>query len=96
VIDGEFAVKGQRDWAALCSTGSSTEIRIVWGGPARCEDQLGTRQDSDTLAESSTGGYSYGRSISLGARGAQEVIWDTVNGARLVHACVSSHWQTGR
>jgi hypothetical protein len=94
VIEGEFATKGQRDWAALCSNGSLTEIRVVWGGPARCEDRLASRQDSDSLVEKAPGYYSYGRSISVAARGSQDVIDDTVvNGPRTMHACIGGHWQ---
>jgi hypothetical protein len=97
VITGEFAAKGQRDWAALCSNGSSTEIRVVWGGPARCEDRLAARQDSDSLVATAPGYYSYGRSIAVGARGSQDVIDDTVvNGPRAVHACIGDHWQAVR
>ena len=50
VVQGEFAIHGQRDWAALCSNGMVTEVRVVWGGPERCEDRLATRQDSDSIA----------------------------------------------
>jgi hypothetical protein len=97
VIEGEFAVKGQRDWAALCSNGSLTEIRVVWGGPARCGDSLAARQDSDSLVATAPGYYSYGRSITLAARGPQDVIDDTVvNGPRTMHACIGGHWQAVR
>ena len=97
VIAGEFAAKGQRDWAALCSNGSSTEIRIVWGGPARCEDRLAARQDSDTLVATSPGYFAYARSITLSTRGTLDVIDDNVvNGPRVIHACVGSHWQAVR
>jgi hypothetical protein len=94
VIAGEFAAKGQRDWAALCSNGSITEIRIVWGGAARCEDRLASRQDSDTLVATAPGYYSYARSIVLGARDGQDVIDDTVvNGPRTIHACIGGRWR---
>lgn len=64
VIQGEFAAAGQRDWAALCSDGSSTQVRIVWGGPARCEDSFAARQDADTLTQPSPGVYNYSRTIT--------------------------------
>ncbi len=50
VIQGEFAAKRQRDWAALCSNGTLTDVQVVWGGPTRCEDRLASRQDSDSIA----------------------------------------------
>lgn len=64
VVQGEYGAKGQRDWAALCSNGTVTEIRIVWGGPVRCEDRLAMRQDSDTIVQSAPGVYAYSRSIA--------------------------------
>ena len=69
VIQGEFAAKGQRDWAALCSNGSTTEVRIVWGGAVRCEDRLAARQDADTLTQPSPGVYNYSRSITTASTG---------------------------
>ena len=64
VVQGEFAAKGQRDWAALCSDGSSTQVRIVWGGPVRCEGGFAARQDADTLTQPSPGVYNYSRTIT--------------------------------
>jgi hypothetical protein len=97
VIAGEFAARGQRDWAALCSDGTLTEIRVVWGGPARCEDRFAARQDSDSLVATAPGYYSYGRSITLATRGSLDVIDDAVvNGPRAYHACLSGWWQAVR
>jgi hypothetical protein len=97
VMAGEFATKGQRDWAALCSNGTITEIRIVWGGAAQCENRLAARQDSDLLVATAPGYYSYARSITLGARDGRDVIDDTVvNGPRTIHACIGGHWQAVR
>jgi len=36
VVSGEFAGRGQRDWAAFCSANGTTTVRIYWGGPIRC------------------------------------------------------------
>jgi hypothetical protein len=94
VIEGEFATKGQRDWAALCSNGTLTEIRIVWGGPVRCEDRLASRQDSDSIATTAPGVVSYVRSIDVAARGsAHDVLRDTVDRAMALHSCDAGHWQ---
>jgi hypothetical protein len=40
VISGEFAQKGQTDWAVLCSRQGRQYIRIFWGGPARCPSRI--------------------------------------------------------
>jgi hypothetical protein len=36
IIRGEFAASGQVDWAALCTSGESARIFVIWGGPIRC------------------------------------------------------------
>ncbi|HYU80693.1 MAG TPA: hypothetical protein VEK56_17005 [Vicinamibacterales bacterium] len=64
VGSGEFAAKGQRDWGALCSNGTTSEIRVVWGGARRCEDRLASRQDSDTLVAVAPGQFGYSRSLA--------------------------------
>ena len=64
VVQGEFAAQGQRDWAALCSDGTATQVRIVWGGPARCEDRVASTQDADTLVPTAPSVYTFSRSIS--------------------------------
>ena len=64
VIQGEFAARGQRDWAALCSDGTLTQIRVVWGGSARCDDRVATTQDADTLVATAPGVYTYNRTIA--------------------------------
>jgi hypothetical protein len=65
VVVGELAVKGQRDWAALCSNGTSTEIRVVWGGPEHCEDRLASVQDSDSVNVTAPGVGRYTRVLAL-------------------------------
>lgn len=35
VIRGEFASKGQEDWAVLCSSGRMSAILVFWGGSAK-------------------------------------------------------------
>jgi hypothetical protein len=34
VISGEFAQRGQKDWAILCSKGGTSSIVVFWGKPA--------------------------------------------------------------
>lgn len=41
VIRGNFARAGQEDWAVLCSRDGASEIRVFWGGPARCPSPIG-------------------------------------------------------
>ncbi len=49
VISGEFASKGQKDWAILCSVGRKSSIRIFWGGPNQCEGELQAAEDRLSL-----------------------------------------------
>jgi hypothetical protein len=37
VIHGEFAKRGQTDWAVLCSRGLKSRLLIFWGGPVQCK-----------------------------------------------------------
>jgi hypothetical protein len=67
MIEGEFAAKGQRDWAALCSDGSASTIRIVWGGDSRCESSLAAQQDSDVLTSTAPGKATFSRALSVAA-----------------------------
>lgn len=45
MISGDFAARGQTDWAALCSRADSSRIVVIWGGPARCPSELGREQN---------------------------------------------------
>jgi hypothetical protein len=36
IVSGEFARKGQTDWAALCSVGGRSHVVVLWGGNASC------------------------------------------------------------
>lgn len=40
VISGEFAKKGQKDWAAICYREGKSAIHVFWGGPAKCPADL--------------------------------------------------------
>lgn len=46
VVSGEFARKGQKDWAALCSRRGQTAIYIFWGRPTKCPNVIGAGSDS--------------------------------------------------
>lgn len=67
VIQGEFAAAGQRDWAALCSDGSASTVRVVWGGPARCEGGVGTGDDLQAMTVITTGVIGFDRRITPAA-----------------------------
>jgi hypothetical protein len=45
VVSGEFASRGQKDWAVLCSRRGRTAIHILWGGPTRCASVIGSGPD---------------------------------------------------
>ena len=40
IIQGEFSVAGQTDWAALCHRNGISEITVVWGGPSKCSSRI--------------------------------------------------------
>jgi hypothetical protein len=40
IISGEFAQKGQKDWAMLCIINGSLSIRVFWGGAIRCPSKI--------------------------------------------------------
>lgn len=46
VVSGEFARKGQKDWAALCSRRGQTAIHIFWGRPTKCAGVIGSEPDN--------------------------------------------------
>jgi hypothetical protein len=45
VIRGEFARKGQIDWAVLCSKKGVSSIQIIWGKPTTCPRELAPSED---------------------------------------------------
>lgn len=50
VIGGEFARKGQRDWAGLCDNGHGvSKIRLLWGGPATCDSEVAAAANRNYL-----------------------------------------------
>ena len=48
VIRGQFAHRGQYDWAVICSKKKFSTIRVFWGGQARCSNKVwGPYQDEE-------------------------------------------------
>jgi hypothetical protein len=63
VIVGEFAQKGQKDWAILCSKGGNSSILVFWGNPTPCPSELRAEEDSKYLQGDGTGRFVYSRGI---------------------------------
>lgn len=36
IVSGEFARRGQQDWAAYCSVDGHSKLLVVWGGSSQC------------------------------------------------------------
>lgn len=63
LISGEFAARGQTDWAALCSRNDTSEIVILWGGPAQCPSRIAAGSDAGLLQTIGGGRIGYSRAI---------------------------------
>ena len=69
VISGEFASRGQMDWAVLCSRNGASSILVFWGGSTRRVAEIAASPDSaflQTIDENGNIGYS--RAISAVGR----------------------------
>lgn len=63
VIHGEFARKGQQDWAVLCSNGKTSTIVIYWGKATACPASLARLDDAHYLKPGENKALHYSRSI---------------------------------
>jgi hypothetical protein len=63
VIHGEFARRGQEDWAVLCSKGGSSTIVIFWGKTTACPASLARLDDAHYLKRGKDKKVRYSRSI---------------------------------
>jgi hypothetical protein len=63
VIQGEFARKGQPDWAVLCSKGGSSTIVIFWGKPTACASQLARLDDPHFMQKGADKRMHFSRAI---------------------------------
>jgi hypothetical protein len=63
VIHGEFARRGQEDWAVLCSKGGSSTIVIFWGKTTACPGSLARLEDAHYLKRGADKEMRYSRSI---------------------------------
>lgn len=64
VIKGQFAARGQYDWAALCSRNGTSVIMVHWGGPARCPREIAPAPDANYLQGIGGGRIGFLRLIS--------------------------------
>ena len=51
IVAGEFATRGKRDWAALCSVDLRSRLVVFWGGPAKCGQVGGWHDDVNLLQD---------------------------------------------
>jgi hypothetical protein len=63
VIEGEFARKGQKDWAVLCSNGKTSTIVIFWSKPTPCPSQLARLDDEHFMQKGADKKMHYSRSV---------------------------------
>jgi hypothetical protein len=63
VIAGEFAQRGQKDWAILCSKDRNSSILVFWGRPTSCSAEIRSEVDAKYLQGDGTGRFVYSRGI---------------------------------
>jgi hypothetical protein len=51
LTSGEFAARGQHDWAALCSLQGRSTIHVYWGGPSTCVPDFKAHEDVQLLED---------------------------------------------
>lgn len=64
VVRGEFARKGQSDWAVLCSENRESSILIYWMGNVRDVDEIAEEADSSYLQVVATETIGFSRIIN--------------------------------
>ncbi len=94
-IEGEFAIKGQKDWAVLCAVNGKSHIRIFWGGPKKCSSVIAERSDADYLYKQSNGEWEYYR--GLGRVGKKFIIehYEAYGGPKpppITHDAIEDKW----
>jgi hypothetical protein len=68
VIQGQFAKKGQNDWAVLCSVNSVSTLLVFWGGSTQCTSEMGKDKNINWLQGVGGGEIGYSRFISSVAK----------------------------
>jgi hypothetical protein len=70
VISGEFARRGQTDWAVLCSRNGVSSILVFWGGSAKSVGEIARGADRNFLqVVGRNGEIGFSRSITTVGRG---------------------------
>ncbi len=64
-IRGEFAKKGQIDYAVLCSKNAVSSILVFWGGPTECPPEVASSPDKIWLQVVGIPGIAYSRLIAV-------------------------------
>jgi hypothetical protein len=64
VISGEFLKKGQKDWAALCSSNLKSSILVLPAGSPQNAFKVGEEEDLDMLQGIGEGKIGYSREIT--------------------------------
>lgn len=64
VIQGQFQVEGQTDWAVLCSTDKISSILLFWGGDTRSVSEIAKSPDKIWLQRIGGSKIGYSRYIS--------------------------------
>jgi hypothetical protein len=63
VIKGEFAKRGQTDWAVLCSRKAESSILIFWGGSTKSVSDIAKARDRLFLQTVNEGTIGFSRNI---------------------------------
>ncbi len=71
VIKGEFKIKGQKDWAVLCSRKGVSSILIYWNGSIKNASSIASAEDKDFLQ--GIGGSKIGFSRVIGVADAKYI-----------------------
>lgn len=64
VIQGEFRIKGEKDWAVLCSIDKKSSVYIYWNGLAENISIIEEKEDSSFLQTIGGGKIGFSRIIS--------------------------------
>lgn len=68
VISGEFARRGQTDWAVLCSRGRASSILIFWRGSPNSVSEIAKAADAGFLQDVGGGRIGFSRAIGVADR----------------------------
>lgn len=96
VISGSFAAHGQTDWAALCSKDGSSSIRIFWGGPAHCPEEIPGSRDRNWLQVIAPGKIGYSRFLRVSAVQPPPIDYDGIQDIFVQRGAVTHYCDHGK